>query len=63
MSKDEGSKNVKKAPADKTAGKSKPVSDYKSESKSGQNKSPVIEAFIPKADTKTAKPPKDKGKA
>jgi hypothetical protein len=34
MSKDKGSKNVKKAPADKSTGKIKPVSDYKTESKS-----------------------------
>lgn len=63
MSKDKGSKNHKKAPADKTAGKSKPVSDYKSESKSGQDKAHAIEAFIPKADPKTAKTSKDKAKA
>jgi hypothetical protein len=35
MSKDKGVKNVKKAPADKSLGKSKPPSAYKSESKSG----------------------------
>ncbi|HOY06371.1 MAG TPA: hypothetical protein PLO67_13265 [Saprospiraceae bacterium] len=45
MSKDKGSKNHKKAPADKTAGKSKPQSDYKSE---GKSKDPVLDAFTPK---------------
>lgn len=34
MSKDKGTKNIKKAPADRTSGK-KVVSAYKSESKSG----------------------------
>ena len=33
MSKDKGQKNVKKAPADKVAGKLKAVSAYKSENK------------------------------
>jgi hypothetical protein len=45
MSKDKGVKNVKKAPADKTSGKIKPVSDYKSETKS---KSGNAESLIPK---------------
>ena len=50
MSKDKGSKNHKKAPADKSAGKGKPQSDYKSE---GKSKDPVLEAFIPKAGPKS----------
>ncbi len=50
MSKDRGTKNVKKAPADKTKGKSKAVSAYKSE---GKNSLSVIESFIPKASPKT----------
>ena len=51
MSKDKGTKNVKKAPADKSAGKK--ISSYKSESKSGITKAPGIAAFIPKQDPKT----------
>lgn len=51
MSKDKGSKNIKKAPADRTNGKSKPVSSYKAESKSGQSNS-NIPAFVPKPDAK-----------
>jgi hypothetical protein len=35
MSKDKGTKNIKKAPADKSSGKGKVLSAYKSESKSG----------------------------
>lgn len=41
MSKDKGSKNTKKAPADKSSGKVKHVSDYKSEGKSGNGQSPI----------------------
>lgn len=41
MSKDKGSKNTKKAPADKSSGKIKHVSDYKSEGKSGNGQSPI----------------------
>lgn len=52
MSKDKGTKNHKKAPADKSAGKAKVISSYKSEGKSGIEKSPAIEAFIPKGDSK-----------
>ncbi len=52
MSKDKGTKNHKKAPADKSAGKGKILSAYKSESKTGQPKQSAIEAFIPKSDTK-----------
>lgn len=47
MSKDKGQKNVKKAPADKSNGKIKPVSDYKSESKS---KSSAAVPLVPKKD-------------
>ncbi len=50
MSKDKGTKNVKKAPADKTKGKAKAVSAYKSE---GKNSLSVIESFIPKNNQKT----------
>lgn len=54
MSKDKGTKNHKKAPADKN--KSKLVSAYKSEGKSA---SPTLPAFVPKPDAnKTGKPPK-----
>ena len=51
MSKDKGSKNEKKAPADKSGGKTKALSSYKSESKSG-GKGANIEAFSPKAEPK-----------
>jgi hypothetical protein len=47
MSKDKGSKNIKKAPADRTTGKAKPSSDYQKESKSKSSADSVI--------------PKDKG--
>ncbi len=55
MSKDKGTKNHKKAPADKSLGKGKVVSDYKSEGNSGQGKQPSSEAFIPKPDLKSSK--------
>ena len=51
MSKDKGTKNHKKQPADKTSGKSKIVSAYKSEGKGGV-KQTTLEAFIPKPDGK-----------
>jgi hypothetical protein len=51
MSKDKGSKNHKKAPADKSKGKV--LSRYKSEGKSGQDKQSAIEAFVRNPDTKT----------
>ena len=51
MSKDKGSKNHKKAPADKTSGKSKAVSAYKSEGKIGQK--PIIEGLVPKPEAKS----------
>jgi hypothetical protein len=49
MSKDKGSKNHKKAPADKSLGKGKAVSSYKSEGKNGIDKQPTLEPFIPKS--------------
>jgi hypothetical protein len=52
MSKDKGAKNKKKAPADKSAGKMKASSDYKSEGKSGQQ--PTLEVFTPKPDSKAS---------
>ena len=48
MSKDKGSKNVKKAPADKSEGKKKGISDYKSEGKSGNTSKPSGSDLIPK---------------
>jgi hypothetical protein len=51
MSKDKGSKNIKKAPADKTKGISKAPSAYKTEGKSGY-------AIMPKPDTKAGSSPK-----
>jgi hypothetical protein len=53
MSKDKGTKNHKKAPADKSKGKGKILSAYKSESNSGQIKETRLEAFVPKTDNKT----------
>ena len=41
MSKDKGVKNIKKAPADKSLGKQKPISDYKKESGSKQSTAPT----------------------
>ena len=55
MSKDKGSKNVKKAPADKSLGKKKDVSSYKSETKSGQS---TTDSTTPKTDNKAANKPK-----
>jgi hypothetical protein len=52
MSKDKGSKNIKKAPADKSSGIGKPVSAYKTEGKSGNTVVPKSEA----KPTKTGKP-------
>ncbi len=49
MSKDKGAKNHKKAPADRSAGKGKAQSDYKSE---GKSKEPALEALIPKSGSK-----------
>ncbi len=56
MSKDKGTKNVKKAPADKST-KNKATSDYKSESKS---KDPSLGAFVPKTDGKAGGATKNK---
>ncbi len=53
MSKDKGTKNIKKAPADKSSGKGKALSAYKSESKSSQDKLAPLGAFVPKPDQKT----------
>ncbi|HQU61167.1 MAG TPA: hypothetical protein PLU64_18290 [Saprospiraceae bacterium] len=50
MSKDKGSKNQKKSKADKSLGKKKAVSAYKSESKN--TKEPSLDVFIPKEDSK-----------
>lgn len=52
MSKDKGSKNIKKAPADKSSGKGKALSAYKSEGKGGINKQPALDAFTSKSDQK-----------
>jgi hypothetical protein len=52
MSKDKGTKNIKKAPADKSKGGGKPISDYKSESKGGI-KTQVVEKSDPKSGGKT----------
>lgn len=52
MSKDNGSKNHKKAPADKSSGKDKAVSAYKAEGKSAKENTTLV-AFIPKSDVKT----------
>lgn len=48
MSKDKGSKNTKKKPAEKSGAKKK-VSDYKSE---GKNDSSVVKPAVPKSDPK-----------
>jgi hypothetical protein len=56
MSKDKGTKNIKKAPADKSLGKGKAISAYKSEGKGGINKQPAFEAFVSKPDQKSHKP-------
>jgi|JI7StandDraft_1071085.scaffolds.fasta_scaffold01946_7 hypothetical protein len=57
MSKDKGTKNTKKAPADRSNGKDKRVSDYKSE---GKSKDPTLSAFIPKTEPRTPDSKKDK---
>ncbi|MEO7175238.1 MAG: hypothetical protein ABIV51_05310 [Saprospiraceae bacterium] len=54
MSKDRGTKNIKKAPADK-AGKVKAISPYKTDRNQGTGKSPSVQAFVPK-DTGSKKP-------
>ncbi|MBK9016354.1 MAG: hypothetical protein IPM82_21060 [Saprospiraceae bacterium] len=60
MSKDKGGKNAKKAPAGKATGKTKIVSDYKAESKTGYGKDPAPNVFAPKPATKGAGSPKSK---
>lgn len=52
MSKDKGQKNQKKAPADKTDGKSKEGSSYKNEGKSSDS---VVDTFHPKPTGKSGK--------
>lgn len=56
MSKDKGSKNHKKKPADKSSGKTKAVSDYKSEGIKG--KDPKLDVFTPKPNPKAGDGPK-----
>jgi hypothetical protein len=48
MSKDKGSKNKKKLPADKTPGTEKKLSAYQSENKNALNKQTTLDAFTPK---------------
>jgi hypothetical protein len=55
MSKDKGSKNTKKAPAEKSSAKAE--SSYKSE---GKTKDSTIQIFTPKSDSKS--PSRDKKK-
>ncbi len=55
MSKDKGTKNIKKAPADKSSGKGKVLSSYKSEGKLGQDKQSTTVAFVPKPAVKSGK--------
>jgi hypothetical protein len=55
MSKDKGTKNHKKSPADRTKGNPKPGSAYKNEGKSA---SPTLSAFMPKPEVKPEKPAK-----
>lgn len=59
MSKDKGSKDKKKASANKTSGKDKSVSAYKSEGKGGAEK-PGLDVFSPKSDGKSAPTSKNK---
>lgn len=47
MSKDKGSKNKKKAPADKNSGKTKVQSSYQEENNS-KNQDTTLDAFAPK---------------
>ncbi len=53
MSKDKGQKNIKKAPADKSEGKKKAPSSYKSETNSGSGVVPPKSAEA-KSDKKKA---------
>lgn len=50
MSKDKGSKNHKKAPADKSSGKQNSLSDYQAAKKGNKDKLPALEPFITKSD-------------
>mgnify|MGYP001581061156 CR=1 FL=1 len=50
MSKDKGSKNHKKAPADKSAGKQKTLTDYQAGKKGNKGKLSPIEPFVAKSD-------------
>ncbi|MBK8192172.1 MAG: hypothetical protein IPK76_02710 [Lewinellaceae bacterium] len=50
MSKNKGTKNSKKAPADKSAKKDKVLSDYKAENKKSQT---GLDPFTPKPDFKS----------
>ncbi len=52
MSKDKGVKNIKKAPADRSLGKGKVLSSYKSESKSGTGSQNTQKTFTPKSENK-----------
>ena len=52
MSKDKGVKNIKKAPADRSLGKGKVLSSYKSESKSGSGSQTTQKTSNPKSDNK-----------
>jgi hypothetical protein len=55
MSKDKGSKNTKKAPADKSQGKAK-TSDYKTENKGRNDRQPPVSNTPPaKSEPKTDK--------
>lgn len=58
MSKDKGSKNHKKSPADKSAGKKKKLSAYQAENQSGRNGQPSLEVFTPKPGDKNVATPK-----
>lgn len=53
MSKDKGTKNVKKAPADKSEGKKKAPSSYQSETKSSSGTAPSAPKSEPKGDKKS----------
>jgi len=52
MSKDKGQKNNKKVPADKSLGKSKSVSSYKSEGKNSDTNN-TTEVLNPKSSSKS----------
>jgi len=54
MSKDKGQKNQKKAPADKTLGKSKEGSSYKNENKNSDRNN-IVETLQPKSTGKSGK--------